>query len=114
VTRVTAARNKHRGKVDERDVARILGGTRHLADTGGAEDVKHDLFAIQVKGGLRVLNDTVRAGVAAARVAAIGTNKLPVCVVVDRSGTRIQRYAVVPLEEFADYHGCTGGDDTDD
>lgn len=74
-------------------------------------DLAKLLDDVHWKGGLRVLNDTVRAGVAAARVAAIGTNKLPVCVVVDRSGTRIQRYAVVPLEEFADYHGCTGGTD---
>jgi len=92
--------------VDERDVARILGGKRHPADVGGAEDISHPLFAIQVKGGFRVMNDTVRQGVASARIAAIGTNKLPVCVVVDRSGTRIRRYAIVPLEEFADYHGC--------
>ena len=99
------ARNKERGKTDEKDVARILGGRRHLADTGGPEDVAHESLAIQVKGGQRVINDTVRAGVDSARVAAVGTHKLPVCVVVDRSGTRIRRYAVMLLEDFAAWGG---------
>lgn len=41
MTSVKASRNKARGKADERDVARILGGKRHPADTGGDEDVEH-------------------------------------------------------------------------
>lgn len=107
MTSVKASRNKARAKVDENDVARILGGTRHWADVGGKEDVSHPQFAIQVKGGLRVVNDTVREGVDAARAAAAGTGKLPVCVLVDRGGTRVRRFAVIPLEEFADWTGCT-------
>lgn len=108
MTRVSARQNKARAKTDERDVARILGGKRHPADVGGAEDVSHESLAIQVKGGLRVMNDTVRNGLQAARVAAQGTGKLPVCVVVDRSGTRVQRYVVIGLEEFADWNGFGG------
>lgn len=111
-TKPGAKRNKERGKVDERDVARILGGRRHLADSGGPEDVAHESLAIQVKGGQRVINDTVRAGVDSARVAAGSSGKLPVCVVVDRSGTRIRRYAVMTLEDFAAWGGY-GVADTD-
>lgn len=109
-TRPGIARNKARGKADELDVARILGGRRHPADTGGKEDVAHDSLAIQVKGGQRVINDTVRFGVDAARAAAAGTQKLPVCVVVDRAGNRLRRYAVIELSDFAAWGGYGGGD----
>ena len=97
--------NKNRAKVYEREVAQILGGKRHPADTGGKEDVIHESLCIQVKSGLRVVNDTIREGVDAARVAAAGTGKLPVCVVVDRGGTRIRRFAVIDLGDFADWGG---------
>ena len=105
MTRATAAQNKARGASDERDVARLLGGRRHLADTGGPEDVAHDWLAIQVRGGKRLMTDPVRTGVDAARAAANGATKLPVCVVVDRAGTRIRRYVVVELADFAAWHG---------
>lgn len=110
-TKPGIARNKERGKADERDVARILGGQRHLADSGGKEDVAHNDLAIQVKGGSRVMNDTVRFGVDAARAAAQGTQKFPVCVVVDRSSARIRRYAVMLLEDFAAWGGYGERDD---
>lgn len=100
--------SKARAKQDERDVARILGGKRHPADVGGGEDVSHPVLAIQVKGGMRVMNEVVRSGLVAARVAAGDSKRLPVCVVVDRSGTRVQRYVVIGLEEFADFHGFGG------
>ena len=105
MTRVTAAQNKSRGADDERAVARLLGGQRHKADSGGPEDVAHDWLAIQVRGGKRLMTDPVRTGVDAARVAANGAAKLPVCVVVDRAGTRIRRFVVVELADFAAWHG---------
>ena len=111
MTNVKASRNKARAKVDENDVARILGGKRHWADVGGPEDVAHDRYEIQVKGGLRVANDTIRNGLSSAQAAAIGTGKLPVLVLVDRAGTRIRRYAVMDLETWADYEGISGNDD---
>lgn len=110
-TRPGIKRNKERGKEDEREVARILGGRRHLADTGGKEDVAHDSLAIQVKGGQRVINDTVRFGVDAARAAAAGTHKLPICVVVDRSSNRLRRYAVIELTDFAAWGGYGGSEE---
>ena len=111
MTKVSAFRNKARAKQDEKDVAEILGGTRHWADTGGKEDVDHPLFAIQVKGGLRVINGTIREGIEAAKQAAEGTGKLPLCALVDRSGTRVHRYALTELEAFATWSANreTGG-----
>jgi hypothetical protein len=100
MTKVTARASKARAKQDERDVARLLGGERHPADMGGPEDVSHPTLAIQVKGRASV-PDYLREGMAAAQAAAAGTIKLPVLVLVDRSGTRVQRYAIIPLEEFA-------------
>ena len=105
MTQATAARNKVRAKQDERDVARILGGTRHPADTGGPEDVSHPEYAIQVKGGSAVVTETMREALGSARAAAVGTGKLPAVVLVDRRGTRLQRWICLPLEEFAAYHG---------
>ena len=99
MTSVKASRNKARGKADERDVARILGGTRHPADTGGDEDVEHHELCIQVKGGLRVANDTIRAAQQK------GNGKLPALVLVDRAGTRVSRYILFDLQEFADWRG---------
>lgn len=114
MTRVTASQNKARGKQDERDVARIIGGKRHPADSGGCEDIEHPELCIQVKGGLRVINDTVRNGLQAARSGAQGTSKLPAVVVVDRSGTRIRRFIVFGLEDWAAYHGYPKGASDDD
>ncbi len=105
MTNVTAARNKARGKEDERRVARLLGGERHKADTGGPEDVSHPWLSIQVKGGKRVMTAEVRAGVESARVAAVGTTKLPICAVVDRSGTRLRDYIVIDTEDFITWFG---------
>lgn len=104
-TRKGIARNKERGKNDEREVARLLGGKRHPADIGGPEDVQHESLAIQVKGGSRLVNQTVRMGVDSARAAAVGTHKLPVCVLVDRSGNRIRRFVVMTLEDFSAWGG---------
>lgn len=105
MTSVKASRNKARGKADERDVARILGGTRHPADTGGDEDVEHHELCIQVKGGLRVANDTIRNGLKAAQQKEGG--KLPALVLVDRAGTRVSRYILFDLQEFANWRGYT-------
>lgn len=105
MTRVSASRNKARGKQDERDVARILQGRRHLADTGGPEDVAHEWLAVQVKGGKTVVTSIMRAGLDSARKAAEGTDKLPALVMVDRSGTRVQRWIAFPLEQWAEREG---------
>jgi hypothetical protein len=102
--------SQRRGKDDERDVARILGAKRYWANSGGPADLEHDRYAIQVKGGLRVINDTVRNGLSSAEVAAIGTGRLPVLVVVDRAGTRIKRYVVMELSMWADYEGIKPSD----
>lgn len=97
--------NKSRGKSYERDVAKILGGKRHPADTGGDEDIEHDRFSIQVKSGVRLWNETLRAGLASATAAAGDTGKLPVLVVIDRAGTRLGRYVVIDLGTWADWEG---------
>jgi hypothetical protein len=99
--------NRLRGKRDELEVAKIIGGKRYPANTGGPGDIEHSSWAVQCKGRAAV-PDYIRDGVASARVAALGTTKLPVLVLVDRSGTRVQRYAIVPLEEFAAEFGCEG------
>ena len=96
--------SKARGKSDERDVARILGGKRHPADSGGDEDVEHPICAIQVKGGVRIVSNVIRAGLDAATAGA-APGKLPVLVLVDRAGTRIRRFAVMDLGVFADWLG---------
>ena len=114
MTNVSASRNKARSKTDEKDVARILGATRHWADTGGPEDCSHPTLAIQVKGGLRVANDTIRDGLASAKAAAVGTNKLPALVIVDRAGTRVRRYILFDLEQYADHEGYGATEVIDD
>ena len=96
--------SKARGKADERDVARILGGKRHPADSGGDEDIEHSIISVQVKGGVRIVNGTIRAGLDAATAGA-APGKLPVLVLVDRAGTRIRRFAVMDLGVFADWLG---------
>ena len=105
MTKVSARQNKQRGKQDERDIARFLGGKRHLADTGGPEDVQHDWLAIQVKGGKTVITQAIRDGMASAKLAATGRNVLPVVAVVDRRGSRLDRYLVFDLHQFASWYG---------
>ena len=97
--------SKSRSKQDERDIARFLGGQRHLADTGGPEDVKHEWLAIQVKGGKTVITQAIRDGMASAKLAATGRNVLPVVAVVDRRGTRLDRYLVFDLHQFCAWYG---------
>jgi hypothetical protein len=109
MTATNPRRNKARGANDERDVARIIGGVRHVADTGGPEDILHPEFAIQCKGGKEVVTEAMRVGLQSARMAAVGTTKLPAVTLVDRRGTRVQRWICFPLEEFAAYHGYGGG-----
>lgn len=109
MTKVTSKANKSRAKSDERDVARILGGERHPADVGGPEDVRHPYLSIQVKGGLAVVNDTIRNGLRAAQ--ATTEAKLPALVLVDRKGTRIARYIVFDLAQWADWNGVAGAAD---
>ena len=105
MTRVSAKNNKQRGKADELRVARKLGCTRHPADTGGGEDLRHPELCFQVKGGLRVINSTIRDGMQAAKVEAVGLHKLPAVVVVDRSGTRLREYVVFELEPWCAWYG---------
>lgn len=107
MTTTSARNNKARGKADERDVARILGGKRHPADTGGLEDVAHDWLTVQVKGGATVTTGPLRDGLAGAQAVAPPT-KLPCVVLVDRRGTRLKRYIVFDLEQFAAWNGIAG------
>lgn len=100
--------NKSRAKLYESEAARILGGVRHKADTGGGEDVEHPEYVVQVKSGKTVATQVMRDGLASARAAAAGTTKLPALVLFDRRGGRIQRWICFPLEDFAAYHGYGG------
>lgn len=105
MTTVSARNNKARGKQDERDVARIIGGKRHPADSGGHEDIEHSELAIQVKGGGTCVTEIMRVGMASAKAAGAVSGKLPALVLVDRRGTRLQRYIVFDLAQWCDYHG---------
>lgn len=105
MTHVTAARNKHRGASDERDFARVIGGKRHPADTGGPEDILHPELSIQHKGGKHFGPALMKSALQAARAGAAGTNKLPAVGLTDRSGTRIQRWICFDAAEWAAYHG---------
>lgn len=99
--RVKRGRNsKERGKQDERDVAAIVGGRRHPADSGGPEDVEHPTLSIQVKGGITAASVVLKTGMAAAKLAAEGTGKLAALVLVDRSGPRLKRYICFDLEDW--------------
>jgi hypothetical protein len=101
VTKVGSHGNRDRGAQDERDVDRLLRGNgRWEANSGGKEDVRHDRFAIQVKGGLSVTSATMRSALEDARVAAAINGRVPLVALVDRKGTRIQRWVCFPMEEF--------------
>jgi hypothetical protein len=102
--------NRARGAKYENDIAKILGGKRHWANSGGQEDVSHERYAIQCKSGERIWNQTLRNGVASAVAAAGSTGKLPLLVVIDRAGTRLKRYAVIQLEDFCDWEGIKPSD----
>ena len=103
--------SKRRGAQDERDVARIIGGRRHLADTGGPEDIRHDWLAVQVKGGGAVVTRAMRDGHAQAVTAAGGHHKLAAVVLVDRRGTRLRRYIAFELQEYANWMGIKPTED---
>ncbi len=107
---IASKNNKQRGKRFEREVAKRIGGRRHLADTGGPEDVEHEVYAIQVKSGLNVCNEILRTGMASAKAAAVGKNKLPCVVLVDRKPTRLGYYIVFELDAFADWNGLVKGE----
>lgn len=97
--------NKARGKVYEREIARALGTTRHWGDAGGPEDlVSVGGMAIQIKSGKTVVTEVMREALASARLAA-GTEHLPTVVLIDRRGTRIQRWIAFPFEEWAASNG---------
>jgi hypothetical protein len=101
MTSVSSHGNRNRGAQDERDVDKLLGGNgRWEANSGGKEDVRHDLFAIQVKGGLSVTSATMRGALEDARTAAATNSRIPLVALVDRKGTRIQRWVCFPMEEF--------------
>lgn len=97
--------NKSRAKGYEREVAVIIGGKRHLADSGGPEDVSHPEYAIQVKSGLRVASAALKEGLILARSAATVSHKLPAVVLVDRSGSRLGYFICFDLRDFAEHHG---------
>lgn len=95
--------NRNRGREYENDAARILGGKRHLANTGGKEDVKHPVLCIQVKGGVSIVRqDPIITGLESAQAASIDNNKLACNVVYNRrSGKPLQKLIIFDLEEFA-------------
>jgi hypothetical protein len=101
VTKTDKSRNKHRGADDERDHAHRLGGRRHLANTGGPEDVAHPGFSVQVKGGKSVTTTIFRSGMDDAEEAYLRSGKPPLLAITDRSGTRLRRYVAMPEEVFA-------------
>jgi hypothetical protein len=92
--------NKDRAKTYENDAAALLGGKRHLANTGGPEDVLHPWLAVQVKSGLSLVNQIILGGLASAQIAAEGVEKLPCVMLYDRRG-RVGRYILFEAEEFA-------------
>jgi hypothetical protein len=101
MTNVSSHQNRNRGAQDERDVDRLLRGNgRWEANSGGKEDVRHNVFAIQVKGGLSVTSATMRSALEDARIAAATNGKVPLVALVDRKGARIQRWVCFPMEEF--------------
>ena len=108
MTRVSAAQNKARGKVDERDIARRIGGKRHPADTGGDEDIEHPEYCVQVKGGLSCVTQVMRDAMASAKAAANYPAKLPAVALVDRRGTRLARYIVFDLDQWCAWNGYPG------
>ncbi len=101
MTKTNPNRNKHRGADDERDHAHRLGGRRHLANTGGPEDVEHPGFAVQVKGGKTVTTTIFRSGMDDAEEASLLSGKPPLLAITDRSGSRLRRYVAMPEEVFA-------------
>lgn len=114
MTTAGARNNKHRGASDERDIARRLGGKRHPADTGGNEDIEHPELSIQVKGGSTVVTEVIRRGMASAKAGSRDGAKLAAVALVDRRGTRLERYIVFDLDQWAAWHGYPGVcDDTD-
>lgn len=105
--------NKARAKGFERDVARILGGKRFLADTGGPLDVEHESLGIQVKSGGSVVTEVAATGLRSAKAGSVGKSLLPCVVLIDRrrrvgEGNRNGKYIMFDLEEFAAYHGYSG------
>lgn len=94
--------NKSRSKNMERQVAKIVSGKRHLADTGGLEDVEHPDFSIQVKSGIKLVNKTLKGGLDAVKVHVETTKsgKLPMLVAVDRDSKKLRYFAIFELESF--------------
>ena len=100
------SRNGKRGAIEERAVAKRLGGKRYLANSGGPVDIKHDWLRIQVKSGLRVLSqkqldalDVVKAG--------CPKTHLPCAVFSLREGQgkRTRRVIAFDLDDFAEWMG---------
>ncbi len=100
--------NKSRGNGYELDIAKRVGGHRHPADTGGGEDIEHPEISLQVKSGKTVVTEVLRKGMASAKAAANYPAKLPAVALVDRRGTRLQRYIVFDLDQWCAWYGYPG------
>lgn len=96
--------SKARAKTYERDIARALGGTRYPADTGGKLDVLAEPFGFQVKSGLSVVTQTMRTGMAEAVAGCLGTALIPALALIDRRGSRNDKYIVLRLTDWCDLH----------
>lgn len=110
MTKVTAARNKSRGKADERRAAEIVGTVRYPADTGGLVDlVPWAGHYAQVKGGLRVVSEFQKRALDGARaVAAADPAGIGVLILIDRSGSALREFAMFDLREWASFNGFGG------
>lgn len=98
--------NKSRGKNDERDFLRRLGGTRFAADTGGKLDGVVDGMAIQVKGGPTVASIIMRQAMDQAKAGAADyPGHLPTVGLVDRRSRPNRYWICFELDAFANYHG---------
>lgn len=110
MTRITAARNKERGKSDERRAAEIVGTARYPADTGGAIDlIPWAGHYAQVKGGLRVVSEFQKRALDGARaVAAADPAGIGTLILIDRSGSALREFVMFDLREWASFHGFGG------
>lgn len=102
---IIGRRSKTRGKADERWVANRIGGKRHPADSGGGEDVHVEGLCIQVKSGIRLLNNTIRFGLDSARSTA-SSAEIGCLVVIDRpQGRRLRSVIMFDYEEYCNWNG---------
>lgn len=73
--------SRSRWKAIERDLALKVGGRRVPVSgraRGDAPDIEHPLFSFEVKAGARLVSSRIKLGLAQAKAAAKGTQKVPI------------------------------------